>query len=98
MTTIGLRDPKAKKPKTTHSLRHTFKDALRDASVTRDIANKIQGHTEGDASDDYGSLGLLARKREGMVKAWKLLAPATTPVLDAAVSPAPANTVLAGAE
>jgi integrase len=75
LTTIGLRDPKAKKPKTTHSLRHTFKDALRDANVTRDIANKIQGHTEGDAADGYGSLELLARKREGMEKAWKLLAP-----------------------
>ncbi|MEW6640644.1 MAG: tyrosine-type recombinase/integrase [Pseudomonadota bacterium] len=70
LTKIKLRDPKADKPKTTHSLRHTFKDALREVGVARDIANKIQGHTTGDVADDYGSSDLIAVKRDAAHKAW----------------------------
>jgi integrase len=73
LTTIGLRDPEAEKPKTTHSLRHTFKDALRDCGVIDDIRDMIQGHTDGQAADDYGSLELLERKREACQKVWRLL-------------------------
>jgi integrase len=73
LTKIKLRDPDAEKPKATHSLRHTFKDALRELGVSRDIANKIQGHTAGDAADDYGSSDLLSAKREAASKAWALI-------------------------
>lgn len=73
LTKIKLRDPEAAKPKTTHSLRHTFKDAMRELGVSRDIANKIQGHTAGDAADDYGSSDLLAAKREVALRAWALI-------------------------
>jgi integrase len=73
LTKIKLRDPDAEKPKTTHSLRHTFKDALRELGVSRDIANKIQGHTAGDAADDYGSSDLIEAKREAVQKAWSLI-------------------------
>ena len=73
LTKIGLRDPNAAMPKTTHSLRHTFKDALRDVGVQRDIADMIQGHTAGEAADNYGSLELMRAKREGTEKVWKLL-------------------------
>ncbi|MBR0715808.1 tyrosine-type recombinase/integrase [Bradyrhizobium liaoningense] len=72
LTTIGLRDPRSAKPKTTHSLRHTFKDALRDVGVLDDIRNMIHGHTAGDEASKYGSNELLERKREAAEKVWKL--------------------------
>jgi integrase len=75
LTTIKLRDPKADKVKTTHSLRHTFKDALREANINRDIANMLQGHTAGDAASDYGSSELLNAKRQAAEKAWTLINP-----------------------
>jgi integrase len=59
---IGLRDTR-RIPKMTHSLRHAFKDGLRDAGVHRDVANMIQGHTTGDEASKYGSSELLSRKR-----------------------------------
>lgn len=73
LTKIGLRDPKADQPKTTHSLRHTFKDALRDLAVHRDIANMLQGHSAGDAADGYGSNELIEAKRKAASKAWGLI-------------------------
>jgi hypothetical protein len=73
LTKIGLRDPKADEVKTTHSLRHTFKDALREANIHRDIANMLQGHTAGDAASRYGSSELLEAKRQAAEKAWALI-------------------------
>jgi len=55
LTRIGLRDTLARIPKRTHSLRHAFKDGLRDAGVHRDVANMIQRHTAGDEASKYGS-------------------------------------------
>ena len=59
---VGISD----RLKTIHSIRHTMKDALRDAGISRDIADMIQGHTAGDASSRYGTSELLEKKREGL--------------------------------
>ncbi len=37
-----------------HSFRHTFKDACRDCGITKETMDAIQGHSDGDTSDDYG--------------------------------------------
>ena len=71
LTRIGLKDTRARIPKTTHSLRHAFKDGLRDAGVHRDVANMIEGHTAGDEASKYGSSELLSRKREARRQAAK---------------------------
>jgi integrase len=73
LTKIGLRDPKAEEVKTTHSLRHTFKDALRELNVHRDIANMLQGHTAGDAASGYGSSELIEAKRKVASSVWALI-------------------------
>ncbi|MGY6121297.1 DUF6538 domain-containing protein (plasmid) [Paraburkholderia strydomiana] len=38
-----------------HSFRHSFKDACRECSISKDLADAIQGHDDGDASSGYGS-------------------------------------------
>ncbi|KVV54049.1 hypothetical protein WK83_26325 [Burkholderia cepacia] len=38
-----------------HSFRHTFKDACRDCGITKETMDAIQGHSDGDSSDDYGA-------------------------------------------
>jgi integrase len=73
LSRIGLRDLTAKEVKTTHSLRHTFKDALREASIHRDIANMLQGHTAGDAASAYGTSELIDAKRLAASKAWSII-------------------------
>ncbi|MBC8735623.1 hypothetical protein F6X40_01925 [Paraburkholderia sp. UCT31] len=37
-----------------HSFRHTFKDVCRECGITKEIADALQGHSEGDASSNYG--------------------------------------------
>ncbi|KVF22797.1 hypothetical protein WJ06_09530 [Burkholderia cepacia] len=37
-----------------HSFRHTFKDVCRDHGITKEIADALQGHSDGDASSNYG--------------------------------------------
>ncbi|WP_330997251.1 site-specific integrase [Burkholderia stagnalis] len=38
-----------------HSFRHTFKDVCRDHGITKEIADALQGHSDGDASSNYGA-------------------------------------------
>lgn len=38
-----------------HSFRHTFKDVCRDCGITKEIADALQGHSDGDASSNYGA-------------------------------------------
>ncbi|QQO21809.1 tyrosine-type recombinase/integrase [Bradyrhizobium diazoefficiens] len=78
LTKIKLRDPKATKPKTAHSLRHTFEDVLREVEKSKTIRDMIQGHTAGDAASDYGSDELIKIKREAMERAWHLIIPTAT--------------------
>jgi integrase len=40
---------------TFHSFRHTFEDAARSAKIDHAVMNALQGHSEGDMSDRYGS-------------------------------------------
>ncbi|CAB3798829.1 tyrosine-type recombinase/integrase [Pararobbsia alpina] len=37
-----------------HSFRHTFKDVCRDCGITKELADALQGHSEGDDSSNYG--------------------------------------------
>ena len=39
---------------TLHSLRHTFKDLCRDASVSKEIQDFVTGHGQGDVAGNYG--------------------------------------------
>lgn len=39
---------------TAHSLRHTFKDRMRNASIPEDVRDYLQGHANGKVSADYG--------------------------------------------
>jgi integrase len=38
-----------------HSFRHNFKDVCRECGITKELADALQGHTEGDSSGDYGA-------------------------------------------
>lgn len=39
---------------TVHSLRHTFKDRMRNVGIPEDVRDAIQGHENGKVSADYG--------------------------------------------
>ena len=38
-----------------HSFRHTFKDVCRECGITKEHADALQGHSEGDAAGNYGA-------------------------------------------
>jgi integrase len=40
--------------KVVHSLRHTFKDAMRDAGVSKETSDFLSGHASGDVAGKYG--------------------------------------------
>jgi integrase len=37
-----------------HSFRHNFKDACRECGIGKELADALQGHSEGDSSGNYG--------------------------------------------
>lgn len=39
---------------TFHSFCHTFKDVCRECGISKELADALQGHSEGDASSNYG--------------------------------------------
>src|SRR5450759_1658268 len=41
--------------KTTHSLRHSMKDLLRDAGISEEVSKQLLGHGSRSISDQYGS-------------------------------------------
>ena len=55
---FGMRAGAIEERTSYHSFRHNFRDALREAEVTRDIAHALGGWTRGtaasDTADDYG--------------------------------------------
>lgn len=53
---------------TSHCFRHAMKDRLRNADVTKDIRDEIQGHGSGDMDDTYGKGRMLKKKREDLLK------------------------------
>jgi hypothetical protein len=55
---------------TLYSLRHTIKDALRDADVSLDLQNAILGHSTGSQAN-YGSGHSLERKQGALLKVFR---------------------------
>lgn len=53
---------------TSHSLRHTMEDRLREVSCPEDVRNAIQGHTNGSAAEKYGKGHSLKIMREWLQK------------------------------
>jgi integrase len=53
-------------PKTSHSFRHSFRDMLREAGVSEEIAKAILGHGFRSISDQYGQGFSLQRLNEAM--------------------------------
>lgn len=47
-----------------HSLRHSFKDLLRDLEVSKELNDYITGHGQGDVAGDYGIGPSLAKRLE----------------------------------
>ncbi|AMM17254.1 hypothetical protein AX768_23765 [Burkholderia sp. PAMC 28687] len=38
-----------------HSFRHVFKDLCRECGIGKELADALQGHSEGDSSGAYGA-------------------------------------------
>ncbi len=53
---------------TVHSLRHTYKDMLREAEVPEEIQNFLMGHTSGGQGSRYGAGPPLRLKAEYVEK------------------------------
>lgn len=49
-----------------HSLRHKFKDACRDAAISRDVHDALTGHVDGSVSGRYGEGASLRVLNEGI--------------------------------
>lgn len=49
--TVGIADQR----KTFHSFRHTFKDLCREAGISKDLHDRLTGHSTQSVSDTYGS-------------------------------------------
>lgn len=61
-----IREDQADARITVHSLRHTYKDLLRDAAVPIDVQEFIMGHTGSNEGSRYGSGPSLAVKAKAM--------------------------------
>lgn len=55
-------------PKTWHSFRHSFRDMLREAGVSEEIAKALLGHGSRSISDQYGQGFTLHWLKEAMEK------------------------------
>jgi integrase len=51
-----------------HSLRHDFRDALREADVPEDVAHYLMGHAQEGMAAVYGGRPTLARLKAAMAK------------------------------
>lgn len=56
------------KRKVVHSLRHNFKDMLRDAGVSKEVNDFITGHDSGDVAGKYGTGPSLRVRMEAIEK------------------------------
>lgn len=61
----GIKDPK----KSVHSIRHSVKQALRDAGCPWDVRDAIQGHVASGISEHYGTGHSLAIMRKWLIEA-----------------------------
>lgn len=55
---------------TIHSLRHTFKDRMRNVGIPEDVRDAIQGHENGKVSADYGDGYGLEYLAEQLERVW----------------------------
>jgi len=51
-----------------HSLRHTYKDLLRDAGVAKDMQDFLLGHAASSVGDSYGQGYSLQSKKNAIDK------------------------------
>ena len=51
-----------------HSFRHTFKDLMRNAGISKDLHDFITGHSGGDVASYYGEGYSLERRKEALDK------------------------------
>ena len=51
-----------------HSFRHTFKDLVRNAEISKELHDFITGHSGGDSSSYYGEGHSLERRKEALDK------------------------------
>ncbi len=51
-----------------HSFRHTFKDLVRNAEISKELHDFITGHSGGDSSSYYGEGHSLERRKEAIDK------------------------------
>ena len=51
-----------------HSFRHTFKDLVRNADISKELHDFITGHSGGDSSSYYGEGHSLERRKEALDK------------------------------
>ena len=49
-----------------HTLRHTMKDALREADVDKELRDRLMGHAAGDEAANYGRGASLMKAREAI--------------------------------
>lgn len=54
--------------KVIHSLRHTFKDSMRDAGVSKETLDFLSGHASGDVAGKYGSGPSIKTRYEAISK------------------------------
>ncbi len=58
--------------KSVYSLRHRFKDLLRDTDCPESLAREIMGHSDQSSAANYGRGSSLKRKRDAMEKVWSV--------------------------
>src|SRR5262245_11746940 len=66
---IGITDRR----KVVHSIRHSIKQALRDAGCPKDVRDAIQGHSSGDVAETYGSGHAVLSMAEWLERASRML-------------------------
>lgn len=70
LTKLGVKTTKAE---VFHSLRHTMKDALRDATPDEELRDRIVGHTSGKVGRTYGNQLMLAQQKRALDDAVNLI-------------------------
>jgi len=61
-----IRKVTADKDLVAHSFRHTFKDLVRDAGISKDLHDFITGHSGGDVASFYGEGFSLEKRKEAL--------------------------------
>ena len=65
-------DPATHDRKVAHSLRGSFKDALRELEVSKELNDFIKGHAQGDVGGKYGE-GPSLRKEQRLLTVFSII-------------------------